>query len=85
MPATLTVPNNVERRLARLLRERSEQAITGRNDRVAVARQLGLAPSGLDALLWQKEWPIEQALRVAVALGVIDDDNVTNLIERSTK
>ncbi len=85
MIETLLAPNEVERKLARLLKEKSESEIESRNDLDGVAGQLHVARSGLDALLWQKEWPIEQALRIAVGLGVVDEEMINVLTRQQER
>ena len=84
MTQALTAPNDVERKLAGVLKDRSEKAIQRRNDPDAVAQQLDIARSGLEALLWQQEWTLEQAIRVAVALGVVDETLVETLARQDS-
>ena len=71
MTASLTERSAAELALTRLLQERAKEAMVSR-DRGDVAQELGLAPSGVDSLLWQDDWSVERALRVADALGILD-------------
>lgn len=73
MTAFLTEPGHIERDLAERLEKRAKEIIQQR-DRKEIAEKLGLAPSGVEALLWQDHWSIERALRVAEALGALHDN-----------
>ncbi len=52
MTAFLTEPGHIERDLAERLEKRAK-GIMQQRDRKEVAKQLGLSPSGVEALLWQ--------------------------------
>jgi hypothetical protein len=70
---SLFEPSTVERHLAGLLKEKAVSEIERRNDVAGVAQDLGIAPSGVQALLIKSEWTLEQAIRVAEGLKIIDD------------
>lgn len=72
MTQSLLHPTPSEQRLAALLRERAVAEIERRGNLAAVAEALRLAPSGVEALLWVSDWTLQQAFRVADALGLID-------------
>lgn len=76
--ASLTEPSDAELVITRHLQEQAKEVMSRRN-RQEVAHQLGLAPSGVDSLLWQDEWTIERALRVAEALGILDHHALESL------
>jgi hypothetical protein len=81
MTQAITEPGpRLARKLAEGLRERSVDEIRRRGDDGAVAEQIGLALPGLEALLWRTEWPLEQAVKVAGALGLIDDTSLDRLL-----
>lgn len=73
MTAFLTEPGHIERELAERLEKRAKE-IMQQSDHKEVAEKLGLASSGVEALLWQDQWSIERALRVAEALGVLHEN-----------
>ncbi len=79
MTTSLTEPGNIERALAERLEQRTKDIIRSRN-RQEVANELGLAPSGVEALLWQDDWTLERAVRVAEALGVLREKAADSLI-----
>ena len=79
MTASLTEPGNIERDLAERLEKRAKEII-GQRERGDVAKELGIAPSGVDALLWQDDWSIERALRVLEALGALPEKAAESLM-----
>ena len=78
MTAPLAEPSSAEVAITRLLQERSKEIMSSR-DRQEIANKLGLALSGVESLLWQDEWTIERALRVADALGILDHHALNSL------
>lgn len=76
----LTQPSSVELRVAGFLRERSVREIEARGNRDEIASSLGLGNSGVQALLSRRDWPLEQAVRVASALGVIDEERLDDIL-----
>lgn len=84
MSQTLLEPSPAELRLSALIRERVVREIERRDDPATVAEELDLAEVGLQTLLWRSEWPLDQAIRVAEALRLIDERMVEALVaERS--
>jgi hypothetical protein len=83
MTAVLAEPGTIERALVGRLESLAKQVINN-GDKKELGRKLGLAPSGVEALLWQDNWPIERALRVAEALGVLDKNAAAAIIRDLT-
>ena len=81
MTQAISEPGRLERRLADGLRNKAVAEIRRRDDLDGVAAELELARPGLEALLWRTEWPLEQAVRVAAALKVIDEAGVERLVD----
>ena len=75
----LFVPSNFEQKLAEILREQSIKEIKRRADPSAVAVDLGLTTQGVEALLWRCKWKLDTSIRVANALGIIDDGIIERL------
>lgn len=65
----LKVECSSEQAIARALREAAVEVIEERGTNEA-AKILQLAPSGVEALLWDQNWAVDKALRVAEALGL---------------
>ena len=82
MTQAITEPGpRLARKLAEGLRDKSVEEIRRRGDDNAVAEELGLALPGLEALLWRTEWPLDQAVKIAGALGIIDDTSLDRLVQ----
>lgn len=69
MTIKIDVPTRQERDLAVRLREMAT-AVIARKGLEEAARELGLLPGGVEALLWDREWSLPIALRACEALGV---------------
>lgn len=83
MTAVLAEPGTIERALVDRLESLAKQVIKN-GDKKDLGQKLGLAPSGVEALLWQDDWSIERALRVAEALGVLDENAAASIIRDLT-
>lgn len=71
----------VGERFVALLRRRAETVIAARGPAWA-AEQLGIAVSGVEALVWDRHWSANEAIHVAGRLGVLTDSDVEALAER---
>ena len=72
MTSMLFEPSALERKLTEILKVKVKAEIERRADPAGVARALGIAPQGVEALLGRSEWSLETAIRVAEALHIID-------------
>lgn len=81
MTQAMTESGQLERKLAHGLRDRAVRAINERDDLDAVAARLDLGKPGLEALLSRTEWPLDQAVRVAGALEIIDESFLDKLLD----
>lgn len=76
----LLEPTDAERRLADVLRRKCVEVIQSSMDLDAIADKLSLGRPGLQSLLWRSEWPLERAMRVAEALGIVSPDAIVELV-----
>jgi hypothetical protein len=69
LAAVLATPTDRERSLAQAIRELVVRHV---NDRGIdnVAHDLGMYRSGVESLLWAKDWSLQEAFRVAEALDL---------------
>ena len=72
-------PSDFELRLAKILRKQSIREIERRADLSGMAVDLGLPTQGVEALLWRCKWKLDTSIRVANALGIIDDGIIERL------
>lgn len=72
-PPTLLIQSDVERDIARVLRERAI-AEMNKSDLNSIAQRLGVSEFAVDSLRARSEWSMEEAMRVAVALGLVPSD-----------
>lgn len=71
-----------ERALAQEIRQAALTVIEDHGI-AATAKMLEMAPSGVKALTWRQEWPIDMALRVAEALKLDVPKLMTDLAAKN--
>lgn len=82
MSLALQEQGAAERHLADILRKQVLAEIERIGDTDTVAERLHMGRAGVEALMWKREWPVDKALRVAEALGLIDQIAIEAILTR---
>lgn len=69
--SVLSEPTQEEIAIIKIMRDVIEQTVVRKNmNDDVLAEKLGLLPSGVVGLFQRRQWSIEEAMRIASALGI---------------
>jgi predicted transcriptional regulator len=80
----ISAPTVRERTVSRALSALCLREIKSRNI-ADVADLLGISEIGVASLVWQQEWPLDVAFRIADSLGIGVVDDIQKLTDRMPK